>query len=113
MLNTVEEKIAACHKYAKENVNVEGTAVMLECDGDFDEQCEWAKAWLEDGVPVAKMFERNQAAPCYMSNGSTTYGVHYIGRHSGKLILEFIVGKTWFRTYLQNEADERFVFTEL
>lgn len=92
----IKDPIAACKSYADDN---EGVPVTFTLDKDLDDHFQYSGSTWDDGAPVAKMFERNDAIPLHVPKGTTLHGVVYTGRASGHQLCEFIYGQAWYRTY--------------
>jgi hypothetical protein len=87
---------AACEAYAKENEEKGGKAFDLILQKDLDLHVQWTSNTWDDGVPVTKMFRRNDTIQLSLDEGTRVRGVTYAGWSSGKPQCDFVLNGIWY-----------------
>ena len=96
----IKDARAACEKYAKDNSDVHGQVLTCHVVKEFNDEFEFTSNVWEVGIPVSKMFDRNEPVPLFVPAGTDLTGVAYVGRRSGADIFEFAYGQAWYRAYV-------------
>lgn len=90
---------AACLKYAKDNESHGGRAfdIVLSEDVSLGDVMWSADRW-EDGVPVTKMFGRNEELDLELEAGTRLRGVTYrsYDDYPGKWMTDFYLNGLWY-----------------
>lgn len=94
-----DQLMKAAAKYADDNADAEGELVESVIGNDIDTQyIQYTSDMWEGGVPVTKMFNRNDEIPLFVPAGTKLVGVTYIGRASGCRLVDFYYGRAWYST---------------
>lgn len=93
-----KEKLdAACRQHAKDHYDLNGKVVEVILKNDFKQTVNYTSETWDDGVPVTKMFNRNDDITLYISKGTVLKGITYVGKVSESLIFEFYHNGTWYQ----------------
>ena len=82
--------------YVNELESKGGKAFDFVLDNDLDISVEWSSHRFDDGVPVRKMFGRNDDVQLFLEAGTRIRGVSYQGSSSRVPMADFYLNGVWY-----------------
>jgi len=86
----------ACAAYADENKRLNAVVFDLVMTEDYTGDFAWTSDKWTDGVPVTKMFDRNEPITLELDAGTRLRGIAYVGNATGSNIIDFVLNGVWY-----------------